>query len=170
MRKHLAITLLVLLSFGFAEDACKKQTGIMTTSFHVFNALFENALTGNEVSLAKYVNKTVYLTPVIYDTIIVGKDYSSLGSYEDRNNQRFVILFSFNNTPEIVKIFRTAVEKGQKPAFQVKGDCVWYRSDPRGVYFLNCCLVDEKQDMIETLNAGLVPAESILDLPGGPWE
>ncbi|NQT96770.1 MAG: hypothetical protein HQ562_03420 [Candidatus Marinimicrobia bacterium] len=107
---------------------------------------------------------------MLYDKIVVGEGSSSLIGYEDRCDQRFVLIFAFNNTLEIIRLFRNAIDKGQKPTFKVKGDCVWDRSDPIAIYFLNCCLVDESQEMVETLNAGSIPVESIMDLPGGPWE
>lgn len=53
MIKQITLVLLILFSFSFAEDVCNKKTGIITTSFHVYNALFENELIGNVNGLLK---------------------------------------------------------------------------------------------------------------------
>jgi len=172
MIKQITLVLLILLSISFAEeDACEKETDIITTSFHVFDAMFKNALKLNQELLGKYVGKTVYMSHVVYDTIILREDYSSILSWEDHYNRRFLIMLIFNSTPEIVRIFQEAVDNGNKPIFKIKGECkIADRTDPLTILFINCCLVDEKQDMIESFKDAYLPIESILNIPAGPWK
>ena len=171
MIKQIILALLILLSISFAEeDACEKETDIITTSFHVYDAIIKNALGLDQELLHKYVSKTVYMPWVEYDTIVVRENTSAILSFENQYNRRFVIMLIFKSTPEIVKIFQEAVDNGNKPMFKVKGECKLDLTDPLTIYLINCCLVDERQDMIESFNPRLIPVESILNIPAGPWK
>ena len=109
MKRLIVLFILFLsISFGLSEDACSKQTGIITTSYHVYNAMMKTVATGDERPLKKYIGQTVYLTEAEYEKIVLDNPKPVLLGYIDRNDRRYVIAYLFDNTPEIIKTFQAA--------------------------------------------------------------